>query len=292
MKVRNHEPAFLFCAGLEAENLPILHIDVQIKKKWNGEEMEEIGEMAKKVICYAAAFALLCVMFTTCYYFSYQSALKKLNEQSVMQDSGAFAGAAGNPESDYEWSTAELLGETENGSAGTLSASGTGEDAVSGDDGDVVEAGASSVTRVMPYTAYIIETYNVADDTYTTETLRPPADLVGLEREEVEEYFSEYVENMPLDEYQEGLASVELTEFSRKQMTVRKIYNSALVPYQYYLVVRDGYVVVYYSDKQTVFEYTQIAAKDLPIEDQMALSAGIGVEDSGILYSILEGYSS
>ncbi len=257
--------------------------------------MEDIGNMAKKIICYAAAFALLCVMFTTCYYFSYQSALKKFNEQSVKQDSDVFAGAAGNMEPDYEWSAAELMGEDQPASenTGMLSASaGTKEDAAAANAGDSVEAGASSVVKVMPYTAYVIETYQVTDDTYTTETLRPPADLIGLEREEVEAYFRSYVENMPLEEYQEGLASVELTEFTRKQITVRKIYNRALVPYQYYLVVRDGYVVVYYSDKQTVFEYTRIAAADLPIEDQIALSGGIGVEDSGILYSILEGYSS
>ena len=88
--------------------------------------------MAKKIICYAAAFALLCVMFTTCYYFSYQSALKKFNEQSVKQDSDVFAGAAGNMEPDYEWSAAELMGEEQPASenTGMLSASaGTKEDA-------------------------------------------------------------------------------------------------------------------------------------------------------------------
>lgn len=251
----------------------------------------------KKFALYTSAFAVLCVMFTSFYYFSYKSALKKFNEQAVKQDSGTFTGAAGTADvtvpaaADGEGSKVDLAGETQNGGNGEeplLSADGTDVP----DGKDAVAADTLKKDKVMPYTAYIIETYNVATDSYTTETLRPPAELVGLTREDVEDYLKEYVDQMPLSEYEEGLASMELTEFSRKQVTVRKIYNSALVPYKYYLVVRDGYVVVYYSDKKTVFEYTHIRADELSVEDQAALSEGIGVEDAGILYGILEGYSS
>lgn len=253
----------------------------------------------KKFALYTSAFAVLCVMFTSFYYFSYKSALKKFNEQAVKQNSEAFSGAGKetSPKPDGADALARLEGESENGTAGAETQNHTEEYMNAGvsdetDGKDAVAADALKKDKIMPYTAYVIETYNVATDTYTTETLRPPADLVGLTREEVEAYFAEYVQDMPLSEYEQGLASVELTEFSRKELTVRKIYNSALVPYQYYLVVRDGYVVVYYSDKKTVFEYTHIKAEDLPIEDQAKLSEGIGVEDAGILYGILEGYSS
>ena len=51
-------------------------------------------------------------------------------------------------------------------------------------------------------------------------------------------------------------------------------------------------IVVYYSDKQTVFEYTGISADELAEEDRAGLLYGVWVKDEDELYSILENYTS
>ena len=48
----------------------------------------------------------------------------------------------------------------------------------------------------------------------------------------------------------------------------------------------------FYSDMESVFEYTHIPAVELEEEDRLALIEGIYVKDREELYSILEGFSS
>lgn len=60
----------------------------------------------------------------------------------------------------------------------------------------------------------------------------------------------------------------------------------------YYLCEMQGFVVVYLSDRQTIYEMTEIPLSDLPEEVQQEISAGkyIGTKDE--LYGFLENYSS
>ena len=58
------------------------------------------------------------------------------------------------------------------------------------------------------------------------------------------------------------------------------------------MVIQNGYVTVFYKDKKTVFEYTNIEAKYLPQSEIDKLYDGIYVKDKEELYTILEGYSS
>ena len=60
----------------------------------------------------------------------------------------------------------------------------------------------------------------------------------------------------------------------------------------YYLTVRNGYVVVYLSDKQTLFEYTDILLTDLPTDLQEELKTGKTITGEEKLYGFLENYSS
>ena len=73
---------------------------------------------------------------------------------------------------------------------------------------------------------------------------------------------------------------------------LRKVYDQSTVPYQYYLVVERGYLVVYYDDQKIVYEYTGIEAAHLPEEDQVKLAYGIFLKDQSELYGLLQGYSS
>lgn len=60
----------------------------------------------------------------------------------------------------------------------------------------------------------------------------------------------------------------------------------------YYLKELHGYVVVYFSDQETLFELTTIATKDLPENVQLELKKGKYVRSLKELYGFLENYSS
>lgn len=60
----------------------------------------------------------------------------------------------------------------------------------------------------------------------------------------------------------------------------------------YYISEADGYVIVYYADKKTVYEYTSILVEFLPTSVQQAIKDGIELENIKDVYGFLENYSS
>lgn len=60
----------------------------------------------------------------------------------------------------------------------------------------------------------------------------------------------------------------------------------------YYLAELNGYVAVYYEDKNTVFEYTNILLEDLPEKLQEEIKNWKQLEGSESVYGFLENYSS
>lgn len=217
----------------------------------------------RKASFYLIGFLLLSVMFTACYYFSYLHALKEFNEKAVEQKEQLYA---------LTEKTQPTQTPTENK-----------EDSVSVSDTDIA---------VKPTTRYTLEIYNMKTGTTETQELNPPADLVGLTRQEIVDYLKNYMSDLPLSEYNKGLISDELVSFSEDEIIIKKTYNEDFVPCRYYVVVKDGYVVVYNSDLKSVYKNTQIEVKNLPEEDRIALSKGIYVNSLDELYSLLESYSS
>lgn len=141
-------------------------------------------------------------------------------------------------------------------------------------------------------TVYQVENYDVVKDQTTTEYLILPEELVGYDREQTDEYFKKYMNNLPVEEFLNGLQSTGVTNFSTERLVVHKVYDSSKIEYRYYLIAVDGEVVVYYGDKKTVFEYTGILTDNLSEKEQSALKQGIEVEDESALFGILENYSS
>lgn len=217
----------------------------------------------KKVSIYLLSFLLICMMFSTCYYISYLHALKNFNERAIERKS-------------------QLYELTEN-TKPTEAVPDTTQDSVS-----VIE----SDLTVQPTTKYTLEIYDMKTDTTQTKELNPPAELVGLTREEVINYLKEFMSDMPLSEYNKGLISFELVSFSSDEISIKKTYNEDFVPCRFYVAIKNGYVVVYNSDLKSVHSYTEIEAKSLPEEDRIALSLGIYVNSEEELYALLESYSS
>lgn len=60
----------------------------------------------------------------------------------------------------------------------------------------------------------------------------------------------------------------------------------------YYLVERNGYVLVCESDKTTIYEYTNIPLDELPDTLANEIKAGKYIEGKEALYGFLENYSS
>lgn len=60
----------------------------------------------------------------------------------------------------------------------------------------------------------------------------------------------------------------------------------------YYLFEKNGYVVVFLDDKETVYEYTSIEVDDLPEEVKSEIKNGKYIPNIEELYGFLENYSS
>lgn len=60
----------------------------------------------------------------------------------------------------------------------------------------------------------------------------------------------------------------------------------------FYLMEVNGYIVVYHSDKETPYEYTDILYDELPAAVRDEIRNGKYIEDTESLYGFLENYSS
>lgn len=218
----------------------------------------------KQALLYIGSFLLLSLMFILCYYASYLHALNNFNKRATERKEQF-----------------HVLLEQED------------ESLIEADNknNDIVPA-VQDVIKVLPSTKYILEIYDMKSDTTTRQELNPPAYLVGLTRQEVIDYLASYMKDLPLSEYNKGLISAELIYFSDEEMVIRKSYNEDFLPYRYYVVIKDGYIVVYNSDLKSIYRYTSIDAKSLPEEDRLELIQGIYVNSLDELYSLLESYSS
>jgi hypothetical protein len=145
---------------------------------------------------------------------------------------------------------------------------------------------------IMPSTVYKLQVYDSKTGTTTEEYLPIPSYLIGLNRLEVIEYLNNYSQELPLSEFEKGLISFELVSFTNEEIVLKKTYNEDKVEYKYYLKSENGYIVAYYGDKKTVFDYTSVSVENLPERDIQELEAGILVKDLEQLYGLLENYSS
>lgn len=215
----------------------------------------------RKVYIYIAGFVALAALLTTCYYVSYKAALHRFHYHVAEQSDGVIINQDNNNK-------------------------------VKQSDQDALKVDTMKELTVTPSTEYILESYDIKTDKTTKENLNAPDYLIGLTREKVIEYLNAYIRNMSLEEYQQGLISFELISFSSDKIVLRKTYNSDYMQYKFFIGVVNGEVVVYYSDKKTVYEYTGIESVNLTEEEQMELNYGIYVKDQEELYGILENYSS
>ncbi len=152
-----------------------------------------------------------------------------------------------------------------------------------------------SPEKITGDTRYFLQTYYVNADNHdnlTEKEYNVPSRFITYDKEKMQEYIDGYMENMPLSEYLDGLISYEIIDFSKNTVVLRKTYASDWNEHQYYICDVNGEVVVYYSDKSTVYEYTGIRTDSLSEDEQVRIRIGYFVSDEEELYSLLESYSS
>lgn len=154
------------------------------------------------------------------------------------------------------------------------------------------EATVSDESKIGKDTIYCLEIYDTFTQELNVEEGEIPPGFLGMTREELNHYWEDYMDHLPVQEFEKGLLSCELTAFSAGQVTVRKTYDGSGLKYRYYMVLEQGCVTVYYSDKKTVYEHTDILEENLPEEEAEKLKKGIYIEDEESLYSMLESYTS
>ena len=123
------------------------------------------------------------------------------------------------------------------------------------------------------------------------ETVKAPAAYVGKSRTEIINLLDETMDKLTIEELEDGLETMELVSFSGERVVIRKKYGEVL-PYKYCLYIENGAVTVYYSDKKTVYSYTDIQAENLPDNVRRELYGGMEIDSLGALYDFLETYSS
>lgn len=124
----------------------------------------------------------------------------------------------------------------------------------------------------------------------TEKSSKVPEYFVGLTRQQIDKYYDNYMQNIPVEEVEKGLQTINVLGFSSDEIVIEKIYDESSV--KYYILDRDGYIKVYYGDKKTLYENTGIKTDSLPDTEKKNLEAGICVDNKEELLSILEGYSS
>lgn len=160
------------------------------------------------------------------------------------------------------------------------------------DAGEAVLADTAKEAILRSDTEYVIENYNRGTGSLEEVHTQLPVKLLGLGREQTEQYAKAYSEKPSIDELEKGFEHMELVSFSAGKVVFRKTYMPWEKAYKYSLGNAEGCVVVYYLDHRTIYEYTDIPCSMLPEELQNSIRSQNCRMDIHELYEFLENYSS
>lgn len=140
-------------------------------------------------------------------------------------------------------------------------------------------------------TEWAIQKYDKFSKTMTIETMKIPAQYIGVTREQLQQMLKEYQKAPVLSDEKQGFKSISLVTFSKEKVTILKTYDMS-GPQGYYLFDKGNEVAVYLADKKTLFFETGIEMNHLPVELQAQITSGKYFEEEESLYSFLESYTS
>jgi len=222
----------------------------------------------KKIVYTSLLFAGISALCGLCYYFSFKNALLHYNRQAVEQNSALLQEIL-QYSGESERLLQQMIKEKE----------------------EAVQA-VTSQDKLRETASYFLETCYLQSQTEEREQLALPGFMVGIDLRGLTAYVSGYMESMPVNEYLNGLISFEIVSFTEDKVVLRKTYDETKVENQFYICRKGDFIVVYYSDLKTVYEYTEIRVDSLIDEVRQVIEQGFYVKNAQELYSILEGYTS
>lgn len=156
----------------------------------------------------------------------------------------------------------------------------------------LVDAGKSEESIITRKTVYVLEEYSLNDESLVSEEMEPPIEVLGYDRKMMLEYIQKSMENMSEKEKDMGLISCELTSFSKDKVVLRKTYYKEEQEAQFYLEVQMGRIVVYQTEDDSLYAYTEVKFNTLPETLQREILSGKYIGTIEELYHFLETYSS
>lgn len=146
--------------------------------------------------------------------------------------------------------------------------------------------------KISNLTVIKLQTHDMNNDTFEEEKINTPVNFLGMGRSDLIQYMQEYLKEPDKEDAKRGLKAFELVKFASDEVVLRKTYRMEETMDEYYAVMENGYVTIYLKDKTTIYDYTDIAAADLPDYMVQSLESGFYFRGLKELYEFLETYSS
>ena len=214
-----------------------------------------------------SGIVMIVAFFSACYYISFRNMVKQLEDNKSRQEA----------------ILPELMAEKEEI---VTESAGKGTNAV-----ELMEVSAAD-DIVTADTVCVYQIYYLDNGEQMQYEAPPGADIAGLTRTQLSDKLRQYMETLSVTEYEAGLLSYEVISFSPERVVLQKVYDRNRVQYKYYVTIKNDEVVVFYSDRKTVFEYTGIIQSGIEEQIWNALQIGIPVKNVEELYDFLSGITS
>ncbi len=220
--------------------------------------------MKKTIWLYLLSFCLLFFVFSTVYYFSYRNLEQKKELELAEEEQG----------NKSQFNTVEA--ETHVPMTAAADGAGAGQNT----DENAVAAGKKDGSVVTKDMLYISQNYDPKTEVLTETILPMPEDYLGLTREEL-------ISLMKSSDSGKSLVS-----FSASRLVVRS--EEAVNPddYRFLLILEEGYLKIYYSDRRDVYMETYLTEEELPESELEVLKSGYYIKGVGELYDYLESITS
>lgn len=157
---------------------------------------------------------------------------------------------------------------------------------------NIKQAGLNEI-KITNITEIRMQIYDLNNNTVSDEKINTPVEFLEMERDDLIAYMKTYLNNPSEEDLKRGLISFELVQFSREEVVMRKTYDKVETEETgYYGIIENGYVTIYESDLNSIYDYTDIAAISLPENVKQELSDRMDFQNIKELYEFLETYSS
>ena len=213
-------------------------------------------KLSLKRVAYLTYFVALAMTFAVLYYGSYYYALKYMTSDNIITKDKL---QEDNPAVDYM-----------------------------NREQDLNEVNAEQENIISNRTNYVEESYNMDTDELQKETMTPPVEGLGYNRQQLIDYLTTYMSKNK----DETLVNIQLVSFSTDSVVVRKTVRTIEKTYNYYVLVENGMISVYKADKETKYFDTGIHLSEVEEKERQKLTDGFYVEDIRELYNYLESITS